>query len=119
MKIAANWSIFLFLNPASNSEQDAAVKLEQERAEILAKYDKVRENSCHSLNIQIPSNTLPRKSEAQQTHTLIQPDTSLHHSSKPAHGTSQFDVCVFIWKILCILICDTLLKRCLSDVRNI
>ncbi|XP_077090157.1 USP6 N-terminal-like protein isoform X2 [Siphateles boraxobius] len=33
------------IEPASNSEQDAAVKLEQERAEILAKYDKGKESA--------------------------------------------------------------------------
>lgn len=31
----------LFLPPASEAERDAAVKLDQERAEIVAKYDKV------------------------------------------------------------------------------
>lgn len=30
------------VSPASDTEQDAAVKLDQERAEIVAKYDKVR-----------------------------------------------------------------------------
>lgn len=31
------------VSPASDTEQDAAVKLDQERAEIVAKYDKVRQ----------------------------------------------------------------------------
>lgn len=38
--IVANTHLFLFF-PASDTEQDAAVKLEKERAEIVAKYDKV------------------------------------------------------------------------------
>lgn len=93
------------------------MKLEQERAEILAKYDKVRENSRHSLTSQIASYTLPRKTVTQQTRTLIQSDNSFHHSSQPAH--IMFDVRVFFGKILCNLICDTLLKRCMSAVRKI
>lgn len=40
--IVSNTRIFFFCSPASDTEQDAAVKLEKERAEIVAKYDKVR-----------------------------------------------------------------------------
>lgn len=38
--VVANTHFFPFF-PASDTEQDAAVKLEKERAEIVAKYDKV------------------------------------------------------------------------------
>lgn len=48
----AIWALFvlhflilsLFLSPASDTEQDAAVRLDQERADIVAKYDKVEAN---------------------------------------------------------------------------
>lgn len=38
--VVANTHLFPFF-PASDTEQDAALKLEKERAEIVAKYDKV------------------------------------------------------------------------------
>lgn len=40
-RLTADSSFSSFSSPASDTEQDVAVKLDQERAEIVAKYDKV------------------------------------------------------------------------------